>query len=115
MLYQTINPYTEDLVRTFPQHTDGDIESIIAKAEETYATDWSLRSLAERQAVMKKSATILRERVDEFARLSTLEMGKLFREARSEVLSVRLSSNILPTARTSSWLPRDYRSRQERL
>ena len=30
MQYQTINPYTEELVRTFPQHTDEDIDSIIA-------------------------------------------------------------------------------------
>ena len=92
MLYQTINPYTEDLVQTFPQHTDGDIESIIAKAQQTYATDWSVKSLAQRKAIVKKAAAILRERVDEFARLSTLEMGKLFREARSETL---LSAAIL--------------------
>ena len=30
MEYQTINPYTEELVKTFPQHTDAEIESIIA-------------------------------------------------------------------------------------
>ena len=41
MQYQTINPYTEELVRTFPLHTDAEIESIIAKAEKTYETDWS--------------------------------------------------------------------------
>ena len=67
MLYQTINPYTEELVKTFPQHTDTEIESIIAKAEETYATDWSQRSLAARKAVLKKAVSILREKIDEFA------------------------------------------------
>ena len=82
MQYQTINPYTEELVQTFPLHTDGEIESIIAKAEKTYATDWSRRSLAERKAVVKKAASILRENLDEYAGLSTLEMGKLFREAQ---------------------------------
>ncbi|HEV7607174.1 MAG TPA: NAD-dependent succinate-semialdehyde dehydrogenase [Steroidobacteraceae bacterium] len=92
MLYQTINPYTEDLIRTFPLHTDADIERIIARAEKTYATDWSRRSIAERKVIIKKAASILREQVDEFARLATLEMGKLFREARGEAL---ISADIL--------------------
>ena len=92
MEYQTINPYTEELVNTFPQHTDAEVESIIAKAEETYATNWSVRSLAARKAVLKKAASILREKVDEYARPITLEMGKLFREAQGEVT---LSADIL--------------------
>jgi len=92
MEYQTINPFTEELVKTFAQHTDPQLESIIAKAEETYATDWSLRSLAGRKTVVKKAAAILREKTDEFAKPVTLEMGKLFREAQWEVA---LSADIL--------------------
>jgi succinate-semialdehyde dehydrogenase/glutarate-semialdehyde dehydrogenase len=92
MLYQTINPYTEEVVETFPSHTDADLESFIAKAEKTYATDWRLRPLAARKAVLKKAASILREKVDEYARPVTLEMGKLFREAQWEVT---LSADIL--------------------
>jgi len=92
MLYQTINPYTEGLVKTFPQHTDAELESIIAKAQQTYATDWSLRPIAARKAVLKNAAAILREKLDEFARPVTLEMGKLFREAQEEV---KLSADIL--------------------
>jgi len=85
MSYQTINPYTEELGKTFPQHTDADIGSIIAKAQGTFATDWSLRALAAHKAVLKKAASILREKIDEFAKPVTLEMGKLFREAQGEV------------------------------
>jgi succinate-semialdehyde dehydrogenase / glutarate-semialdehyde dehydrogenase len=92
MPYQSLNPYTEDLIRTFPLHTDGEIDAIIAQAQKTYATDWSRRSIADRKAVVKKAASLLREDIDDYARLSTLEMGKLFREARSEVM---LSAAIL--------------------
>ena len=92
MQYQTINPYTEELVKTFPLHTDAEIESIIAKAEKTYETDWSRRPLAERKAIVKKAAALLRENLDEYAALSTLEMGKLFREAQSEA---RISADII--------------------
>jgi len=92
MAYQTINPYTEELVKTFTEHTDAQLEAIIAKAEETYENDWSLRSLAERKAIVKKAASILREKLDEFAKPITIEMGKLFREAQGEV---ELSADIL--------------------
>jgi succinate-semialdehyde dehydrogenase/glutarate-semialdehyde dehydrogenase len=92
MEYQTINPFTEELIKAFPMHTDEQLEEIIAKAESVYKNDWSQRSLAERKKIVKKAATILRENVDEFAKPITLEMGKLFREAQAEVT---LSADIL--------------------
>jgi len=92
MEYQTINPYTEELVKSFDAHTDAQLEAIIARSKETFEKDWSLRSLAERKKVLKKAAAILREKLDEFAKPITLEMGKLFREAQGEV---ELSADIL--------------------
>jgi len=92
MQYQTINPYTEELIQTFPEHTDAQLQAFIAQATATYENDWSLRSLADRKAIVKKAASILREKRDEFARLVTLEMGKLFGEAQGEV---DLSADIL--------------------
>jgi succinate-semialdehyde dehydrogenase / glutarate-semialdehyde dehydrogenase len=92
MAYQTINPFTEELVKSLREHTDAELEAIIARAEETYESDWSLRSLAERKAIVKKAASILREKRDEFTKLITLEMGKLFREAKGEV---KLSADML--------------------
>jgi len=92
MLYQTINPYTEELLKVFPQHSDMQLEAIITQAEATYENDWRLRSLADRKAIVKRAAAIMRENLDEFAAPVTLEMGKLFGEARAEV---ELSADIL--------------------
>ena len=92
MAYKTINPYTEDLVETYTEHTDAQLEAIIAKADETYRNDWGVRSLADRKAIVKMAASILRQHLDKFAAPITLEMGKLFREARGEV---ELSADIL--------------------
>ncbi len=92
MEYQSINPYTEELVKSFNEHTDAQLEAIIARSKETYEKVWSLRSLAERKKVLQKAAAILREKLDEFAKPITLEMGKLFREAQGEV---ELSADIL--------------------
>ena len=36
MAYQTINPYSEKLLKTFKEPTDAQLEAILAKAEETY-------------------------------------------------------------------------------
>jgi len=92
MLYQTINPFTEKLVKTFPEHTDAQLQEILARAEAVYENDWRLTTLDERKAVVKKAAAILRKKRDEFATPITLEMGKLFKEAQAEV---DLSADIL--------------------
>ena len=92
MRYQTINPFTEEVVKTFKEHTDAELEKIIQTAHNTYEDDWSVRSLAERKRVVSKAASILRDNMDGFAKLVTLEMGKLFREAQAEVT---LSADIL--------------------
>ena len=92
MPYQTINPFTEELVKTFKEHTDAELEKMIQAAQRTYEDDWRLRSLAERKVVVSKAASILRDKMDDFAELVTLEMGKLFREAQAEV---KLSADIL--------------------
>jgi succinate-semialdehyde dehydrogenase / glutarate-semialdehyde dehydrogenase len=92
IMYETINPFTEELIESFGGHTNAELESVIAKAQETYENDWKLRSPAERKAIVKKAASILREKRDDFAKLATLEMGKLFREAQAEV---DLSADIL--------------------
>ena len=92
MQYQTINPFTEELIKTFPEHTDAQLQEIIARAQAVYQNDWSRRTLNQRKAVMKKAAAILREKRDEFATPITLEMGKLFGEAQGEV---DLSADIL--------------------
>ncbi len=92
MAYQTINPYTEELIKSFSEHTDAQLQEVIAKAEAVYENDWSLRSLAERRKIVKNAAAILREKLDDFAEPITLEMGKLFREAQAEV---KLSADIL--------------------
>jgi succinate-semialdehyde dehydrogenase / glutarate-semialdehyde dehydrogenase len=92
MQYQTINPATGKLVKTFPAITDGDLEAALAKAHNTFQTDWRRRSVADRARVVSKAAQILRENAQEYADIITLEMGKHTMEALAEV---DLSANIL--------------------
>ncbi len=91
MSYQSINPYNGELVKSFDEHTDPQLETAIATAVACYET-WRKLTFAERAVIVAKAAAIMRERTEEFARPVTLEMGKLFAESLGEV---KLSADIL--------------------
>ena len=91
MGYQTVNPFNNEVVASFEDLTDEQAMELLGQAQKTFES-WSQTSFPERTAVIKRSAAILRERSDEFARLLTLEMGKLYTEALGEV---ELSAQIL--------------------
>jgi len=71
-------------VATFDDLTDQQVTQLVAQAQNTFES-WSQKSFDERAAVCRRAAAILRERADEFARLLTLEMGKLYAESLGEV------------------------------
>ena len=91
MPYQSVNPYDGKVVKTFAEHTDMQLESAMATASTCFDT-WRHTSFAERANVVAKAASLMRDRIDEFARPVTLEMGKLIDEARGEV---KLSADII--------------------
>ena len=92
MAYCTINPANERVLQKFAEQDDAQVGEILARANVAFRNDWSRRPLGERRIVLKKSASILRQRREHFARLVTLEMGKRLDEAREEV---DLSADIL--------------------
>lgn len=91
MTYQSVNPYDGKTLETFEELTDKQLEMSLEAASTCFET-WKNKTFAERAAVAAKAAAIMRARVDEFARLVTLEMGKLIEEARGEVT---LSADII--------------------
>ena len=50
MAYQSVNPYTERVIESFSEHTDAEIERILARADQTFREDWRSRSFASRAA-----------------------------------------------------------------
>jgi succinate-semialdehyde dehydrogenase / glutarate-semialdehyde dehydrogenase len=91
MTYQSINPFDGKTLKTFENHTDTQLEAALVTAAACFET-WRRKSFAERAAVLTKAASIMRSRVDEFARPVTFEMGKLIEESRGEV---KLSADII--------------------
>lgn len=91
MSYQSINPFNGEIVKSFDENTTQQLEAAIENAEHCFKI-WRTLAYQERAAVVIKAATIMRECKEEFARLITLEMGKLFAESIGEVV---LSADIL--------------------
>jgi succinate-semialdehyde dehydrogenase/glutarate-semialdehyde dehydrogenase len=84
MGYTTTNPYTNEVVQTFPYATDAEVDAALDQAHAAFLA-WRTTSFDERARVLSKAAALARERRDELARLNTLEMGKLVTEALWEV------------------------------
>jgi succinate-semialdehyde dehydrogenase/glutarate-semialdehyde dehydrogenase len=79
-----MNPATGDVLAEYETWNDDRVEQALAAAAAAQPA-WAARSFAERSALMKKAAGLLRERREHYAQLVTLEMGKLTKEALGEV------------------------------
>lgn len=84
MAYATTNPYTGETLKTFPDATDAQVKEAIDHAHAAFLK-WKDTSFAERGRILQNAADILRRDSETYARLLTLEMGKLLSEAKAEV------------------------------
>jgi succinate-semialdehyde dehydrogenase / glutarate-semialdehyde dehydrogenase len=91
MTYQSVNPYNGKVLASFHRLTNKELETALDSAHNCFE-DWKNRSFANKAKVLLKAAELMRENVDYFASLITLEMGKLIAQARGEVL---LSADII--------------------
>lgn len=91
MAYQSVNPNTGEVLKSFEHLSNAQLEASLAAAERGFQ-GWKKMSYAERAVIVDKAAELLHAHVDDFARLETLEMGKRIDEARGEV---RFSGDIL--------------------
>lgn len=84
MAYQTINPYTNETVKEYPEATDQQLEEALQNGHELYHT-FKTQDIKERAEQLRQIAANIRERSTELARTCTIEMGKLLAEAEGEV------------------------------
>ena len=85
MAYQSINPFNGELLQTFDQLTDSQVESALAMADSTFQQVWSKASFRDRAKVVGRAASLMLERKETLARLAAIEMGKRISEGRDEV------------------------------
>jgi acyl-CoA reductase-like NAD-dependent aldehyde dehydrogenase len=84
MSIQTINPATEEVVKTFEAYSEEQIDEALGQAREAFLS-WRNTTFAERGALFHRLAAYLRDHQAELARIATIEMGKPIVEAEAEV------------------------------
>jgi succinate-semialdehyde dehydrogenase/glutarate-semialdehyde dehydrogenase len=83
--YRSVNPATGEVITTFTNYTDAELQSALSVANSLYKSDWSNGPIQQRLKVLSHLADLLDCRTEELARILTQEMGKRISEARSEV------------------------------
>lgn len=81
---QTINPTTEEVIKTYDLMTDDEASQAVNECHEAFL-DWRTKSLQERAEHIKKVGETLADNKDKLASLMTTEMGKVFKHGEQEV------------------------------
>ncbi|MEP7071209.1 MAG: NAD-dependent succinate-semialdehyde dehydrogenase [Verrucomicrobiota bacterium] len=84
MAIATINPATGERVKEFAPSSRGEVEKALARGAAAFG-EFSRTSFQERADSLSHVADILERDRERLARLITLEMGKLLREAKAEI------------------------------
>ncbi len=84
MSYRTLNPATEELVRTYPEHSWKEAKEAARAALEAFSS-WREVPFHERSTLFKKLATLLRAEKENHASWIVREMGKPVSQAEAEI------------------------------
>ncbi|WP_323991509.1 NAD-dependent succinate-semialdehyde dehydrogenase [Nguyenibacter sp. L1] len=100
-----LNPATEQVIGRVAHAGQPELAAAAAAAERGFAV-WSRMSVFDRYTIMRRAATLLRERAEAIAPIMTMEQGKPVAEARTELLAA---------ADTIDWLAEEGRRAYGRL
>ena len=81
---QVVNPFNNEVIDTVPRAGIEDVDSAIASAQRGAAIMAKIPAY-DRFVMLRKTADLLEERTEEFARTITMEEGKVISEGRTEV------------------------------
>lgn len=84
MAFEIINPATGEKVNSFEEMSASEVQSILELSAGAQR-EWAATSFAERSRLMLSVARVLRDNKEEYARLMTREMGKVYPQGIAEV------------------------------
>ncbi|RAJ22602.1 NAD-dependent succinate-semialdehyde dehydrogenase [Pedobacter cryoconitis] len=91
MAIQTINPFSNELIKSFQEMSPELVADEISIADETFQS-WRKTSYVQRAELLHGVAKLMREQKDQLSKLITLEMGKLIAQSYGEIA---LSADII--------------------
>ncbi len=83
-MFQSINPYTQELIARYSPLNSKELDNSIQKTAERFH-EWKHKSFKDRSIFFLKMAKLLRKNQEEYAVLISNEMGKIIRESRAEI------------------------------
>jgi succinate-semialdehyde dehydrogenase/glutarate-semialdehyde dehydrogenase len=84
MEFISTNPYNEDIIGRHFAHTKDETVALLTKSQSAFES-WRKVPIPERAKLMYRAGEVLRENVESYAEMITLEMGKPISESRGEV------------------------------
>ncbi len=84
MNFKSINPYNGKVVGEYSAISEMELKDKLAKSQIVFES-WRKVSLSERCRLLKNAGQVLRDNLEEYALMITLEMGKAIKESRSEI------------------------------
>src|SRR6266849_6455626 len=81
-----LNPATEKPLAHLPHASKADLDQALEAAKKGFAL-WRTTSAYDRAKIMRKAADLMRERHDAISKIMVQEQGKVYVEARAEVLT----------------------------
>lgn len=82
---QSVNPTSGAIVATYPLWNDDDAAAAAERAAVEFRTSWRKTTFAERSAILRSAATLLRARKQSLSELMAVEMGKPLGEGGGEI------------------------------
>jgi succinate-semialdehyde dehydrogenase / glutarate-semialdehyde dehydrogenase len=84
MEFNSINPFNGQIIGRYISQTESETATMLKNGQNAFEK-WRKVPLAQRAKLMTKAGKVLRDNVEEYARMITLEMGKPIAESRAEV------------------------------
>lgn len=82
--FRSIHPYNQAVLAEYPVMDTKMLEYHLNSASEAFL-GWKETTFTQRSEFLKRVSKRLRSNIDEYARLITMEMGKVLKEALAEV------------------------------
>jgi len=85
--YEVVDPASEEVIARVPKGGVADAERAVRAARDAFDHGpWPRMKAVERAEILTRAAGLLRERAEDFARLESMQMGKLLEESRVDML-----------------------------
>ena len=81
---KSTNPYTNEVLAEFQSHTQEELEAKLSAGSIAFSS-WKETSFSKRAELMGNAARVLKDNREKYAKIISLEMGKVLKESLAEV------------------------------